>query len=159
MSQKTEITELKVLEKITDIMDDFIRVPGTNFRFGIDPILNFIPGAGAAGGYIVSAILVLGLIRNGASTKVAFRMALNVMIDAVVGAIPILGNIWDFTNKANTRNIRLMKEHFEEGKHDGSAVPLMLIIGTLFIGFFVVLMFGVFYLVSYLYGLITGLIF
>jgi hypothetical protein len=137
--------QLKWVERIASVMDDKFRVPGTNFRFGLDPILNLIPFAGDVSGFIVSAALLYVMSKNGVSRKVLILMAINISVDAVVGAIPLLGQISDFYIKANTRNIKLLKEHYREGKHTGSGNG---IIAILLIVLFI-LMAGILYL-SYL---------
>ena len=130
--------QLKWVERIASVMDNKFRVPGTNFRFGLDPILNFIPIAGDASGFLVSAALLYVMAKNGASRKVLILMTLNICADAVIGAIPIVGQISDFYIKANTRNINLLKEHYEEGKHTGSGsgiiVFLLIILGLFMAG-------------------------
>lgn len=120
--------QLKWVERIASIMDDKFKVPGTNFRFGLDPILNLIPFAGDVSGFVVSAALLYVMAKNGVSRKVLVLMAINIAVDAAVGAIPILGQISDFYIKANTRNIKLLKEHYREGKHAGSGNGIIVII-------------------------------
>ncbi|MGY4536628.1 hypothetical protein ACVW0P_001035 [Mucilaginibacter sp. UYNi724] len=123
--------QLKWVERIASVMDDKFKVPGTNFRFGLDPILNLIPFAGDVSGFIVSAALLYVMAKNGVSRKVLILMTINISIDAIVGAIPLLGQISDFYIKANTRNIQLLKEHYSEGKHTGSGngiIALLLIV-------------------------------
>ena len=129
--------QLKWVERIASVMDDKFKVPGTNFRFGLDPILNLIPFAGDLSGFVVSAALLYVMAKNGVSRKVLILMAINIAVDAVVGAIPVLGQISDFYIKANTRNIKLLKEHYREGKHTGSGngiIVILLIVLLLVIG-------------------------
>lgn len=95
------------------------------FRFGLDPILNFIPFAGQGITFITSVLLVLIMYKNGVSSKAAVKMLINSLVDAGVGAIPIFGNVYDFFNKANQKNIKLLEEHYYEGKHQGSATKLL----------------------------------
>lgn len=102
------------------LMDEQFRLPGTKFRFGIDPIINFIPIAGDLGGFAVSTVLLLTMAKHGVSRKVLIMMTLNIILDSTIGAIPVLGNIFDFAYKSNSRNIKLLKEHYDEGKHQGS---------------------------------------
>ena len=70
------------------------------------------------------------LAKNGASGFVLARMTLNIILDALIGSIPILGDIFDVGFRANERNLKLMREHYFEGRHKGSAlkviVPLLL---------------------------------
>jgi hypothetical protein len=120
--------QLKWVERIASVMDNKFKVPGTNFRFGLDPILNFIPIAGDASGFLISAILLYIMAKNGASRKVLILMTLNICVDAVVGAIPVIGQVSDFYIKANTRNIRLLKEHYQEGKHTGSGSGIIIML-------------------------------
>jgi phosphoglycerol transferase MdoB-like AlkP superfamily enzyme len=120
--------QLKWVERIASVMDDKFRVPGTNFRFGLDPVLNLIPFAGDVSGFIVSAALLYVMAKNGVSRKVLILMAINISIDAAVGAIPLLGQISDFYIKANTRNIKLLKEHYHNGKHTGSGNGIIVIL-------------------------------
>jgi len=72
------------------------------------------------------------MANNGASGFVLARMTFNILIDAIVGAIPILGDLFDVAFKANMRNMRLMQQHYEEGRHRGSAwkliVPVLIVV-------------------------------
>jgi hypothetical protein len=120
--------QLKWVERIASVMDDKFRVPGTNFRFGLDPILNLIPFAGDVSGFLVSAALLYVMAKNGVSRKVLILMAINISVDAAIGAIPLLGQISDFYIKANTRNIKLLKEHYQEGRHTGSGNGIIAIL-------------------------------
>ena len=118
--EKITNTNLKWVERVSRLMDEQFRLPGTNFRFGLDPILNMIPVAGGIGGFAVSAMLLLTMAKYGVSRKVLLIMTLNIILDSTIGAIPIIGNIFDFAYKSNSRNIKLLKEHYQEGKHQGS---------------------------------------
>src|SRR5690606_19567156 len=112
--------------------------PGTNFRFGLDPILNFIPLAGDIGGFAVSAVLIFSMARHGVSRKVLILMIMNVILDSTIGAIPVLGNIFDFFYKSNTMNIKLLKEHYNEGKHQGNGNGILAAIALVLILFFLI---------------------
>lgn len=115
---------LRMVQKVTRLMDEQFSVGG--FKFGIDPILNFIPIAGDLGGYIISVALIITMIQHGASGRVAMKMLGNATLDALIGAIPVLGWIFDFAYKANTRNLKLLTEHYTDGKHRGSARPVII---------------------------------
>jgi hypothetical protein len=105
-------------------MDEQFSVGG--FKFGIDPILNLLPVAGDIGSYLISVALIITMIQHGASGRLAMKMVGNATLDAVIGAIPLIGWIFDFTYKANTRNLKLLTEHYTEGKHRGSAKPIII---------------------------------
>ncbi len=128
---------LRTVRRISRLMDEQFSIGG--FKFGLDPILNFIPVLGDVGGYLMSIGLIITMAQHGASGKLVAKMVVNATLDAFVGAIPVLGWIFDFAYKANTRNLKLLTEHYTEGKHRGSArsVILMILIIT---GIFLVLL-------------------
>ncbi len=97
------------LRKLTRLMDYSMVLPGTNIRFGLDPILGLIPGAGDTASLLISVYIILQARRLGISSSVMTRMVSNVVLDSLVGAIPVLGDIFDFAYKANRRNLKLLK--------------------------------------------------
>lgn len=122
---------LRTVKRISQLMDEQFEVRG--FRFGLDPLLNLLPVAGDLGSYAVSIALIATMMKHGASGRVALKMAGNATLDALVGAIPFLGWIFDFAYKANTRNVKLLAEHYTEGKHQGKAGPILIPILILFV--------------------------
>lgn len=127
---------LQWVERIARLFDDQFRIPGTNFRFGLDPILNLIPVAGDVPGILVSAALVWTMAKHGVSRKVLILMVLNVCVDGLISAIPFIGQISDFYFKANTRNIKLLKEHYQEGRHQGRGTGVLILIFLFLLIFF-----------------------
>jgi hypothetical protein len=102
---------LKNLDLLAKLMDSQFRIPGTGIRFGIDAIVGLIPGGGDFASFLVSAYMLSVLAKNGASGFVLSRMVFNIVLDGLVGSIPILGDIFDVAFKANQRNMQLMHEH------------------------------------------------
>jgi hypothetical protein len=129
---------LRSIEMLAKLMDNQFRIPGTNIRFGLDPIIGLIPGGGDFAGFLVSAYMLTTLAKNGASGFVLARMVFNIILDAVLGTIPVLGDVFDFAFKANQRNLQLMREHYQEGRHRGGAwklvVPLLLVLLIFLVG-------------------------
>ncbi|MGN7785321.1 DUF4112 domain-containing protein [Niabella sp. 22666] len=115
---------LKMVQRVTRLMDEQFSIGG--FKFGLDPVLNLIPVAGDVSSYIISIALIITMAQHGASGRVAMKMLGNATLDALVGTIPVLGWIFDFSYKANTRNLKLLTEHYTEGKHRGSAKPVII---------------------------------
>lgn len=99
---------------VATVLDDAVRIPGTTFRIGIDPVVGLVPGLGDLLGGIASLYIVLESARAGAPASVLLRMAANVGIDTFVGSIPVLGDLFDFAWKSNTRNARLLARHLEQ---------------------------------------------
>lgn len=136
------VPDTRWIKNLSYLLDEQFRFPGTNFRFGLDPIINLIPAVGDIAGFAISSILLFHIARKGASGKLIALMVLNILLDATIGAIPVIGQIFDFFFKANSRNIRLMQEYYFDGKHQGSgkgvliftALAILLFLGLLFWG-------------------------
>jgi hypothetical protein len=106
--------QLERLRRFAYWLDSGIPLPGTSFRFGLDPIIGLIPGVGDAAGAILSGWILLAAARRGLPRITLVRMAINIGIDAVVGAIPILGDAFDFVWKANVMNVGLIERHLAD---------------------------------------------
>lgn len=123
------------VRRLAKLMDSQFSIPGTRYRFGFDGLLGLIPGVGDLGTFAVSGYMIMIMAQNGASGFVLARMALNILLDAAIGSIPFLGDLFDFAFKANTRNLRLMEEHYAEGRHRGGAwkvvVPVLLVLALI----------------------------
>jgi hypothetical protein len=129
---------LKGIDYIARWMDTRFRIPGTNFRFGLDGLLGLIPGVGDLSTFAVSGYLVLLMAKNGASGYVLARMIFNIVIDAALGTIPVIGDLFDFVHKANVKNIRLAQRYYQEGRYRGSAwrvvIPVLIVLGLILAG-------------------------
>jgi Domain of unknown function (DUF4112) len=93
------------------IMDEFIRVPGTKFKFGLDPLLGLLPGIGDTGSALVSAFALIQAARLGVPKILLARMSLNILINEVIGVVPVVGDAFSFWFKSNARNYQIIKDH------------------------------------------------
>lgn len=107
------------LKRLAWLLDSSIPVPGLNFRVGLDAVLGLIPGFGDAAGVLLSSYIVHEAWRLGAPKSVLLRMWLNVIVEGVVGAVPILGDLFDAAWKANQRNVALLEAHVQEPRRTG----------------------------------------
>lgn len=137
-TQKPIQPGLRNLNALSKLMDAQFRIPGTNIRFGVDSLIGLVPGVGDFASFLISSYVVSIAVNKGASGFVLSRMILNIAIDALVGAIPILGDIFDVAFKANQRNMKLLQEHYTEGRHRGSSkkmiIPIILVVLFVLIG-------------------------
>lgn len=121
---------LKRLRRYATLLDDGIGLPGTRFRFGIDPLLGLIPGFGDAAGAALAAWILIEAARRRASRDTLIRLAAVIAGDALIGAIPIVGDLFDFVFKANMRNVELLERHaadpIEARKSDRLFVALLI---------------------------------
>ena len=118
---------------VARLLDTAFRVPGTRFRFGLDPVLGLVPGFGELVGGTFSAYLVWVAFRLGAPGSVMLRMAMNVGLDALFGAVPFLGDIFDATFKANVRNMALIERYAVEPEEVKSSSKIVLVVAVFLI--------------------------
>ncbi|UII31175.1 DUF4112 domain-containing protein [Fulvivirga ulvae] len=117
---------LQRVERISRLMDSKFTIPGTKIRFGLDPVLSLVPVLGDIATFIISGVLIHTMYNHGASGKLVTKMVINATLDAIIGAIPVAGSVFDIFFRANDRNVRLLKEYYEEDKHTGSGKGLLL---------------------------------
>ncbi len=93
------------------VMDEFIRVPGTRFRFGLDPIIGLLPGLGDTSSALVSAFALIQAARLGVPKILLARMSVNILVNELIGIVPIIGDAFSFWFKSNSRNHQIIKNH------------------------------------------------
>jgi hypothetical protein len=98
--------------------------------------------------YIVSGMLIYTMHNEGASRKVVIRMILNSTLDAIIGVIPLVGTVFDIFYRANDRNVKLLKEHYLEGKHQGSGTGLLIVIAIVAIAVVGLALYGMYKLLE-----------
>lgn len=157
MKKSTIINEYQWIDKATRFLDSKFRIPGTSFRFGFDPLIGLVPGLGDIATFFASSMLVLAMARHGASGKVIALMTINILIDAVFGGIPVIGNIFDFFFKANERNIKLLKRHHLEGKYQGNAKGVLIVTALILLILFIVIVFLIWKLLAYSFDFFSNL--
>ena len=107
--QRTEAI-LKQVDDLAWLLDNSISIPFINYRIGLDAVIGLIPGLGDAAGLILSSFIVLQALRLRVPRAVLMRMIANTVMEALVGLIPLLGDLFDATFKANVRNVRLLRQ-------------------------------------------------
>lgn len=104
---------LRRARAMSSLLDDSIRVPGTDFWIGLDPILGVLPGSGDAVAAALSLYPVIEAYRLEAPKRMLATMLTFVTLDFAVGLVPILGGIVDAVWKVNKRNVRALERHVE----------------------------------------------
>jgi len=107
---------LELLRQWARIFDSQFRIPGTDIRFGIDPLLGLVPGVGDLASPILSMFMIWHGVKLRVPKIVIARMMLNALIDAGVGAIPLVGDLFDFGWKATEWNLALLERHAMPGR-------------------------------------------
>jgi hypothetical protein len=107
------------LDHVAAVLDDMFRVPGTQIRFGLDFLIGWIPGLGDAAAAMASMIIIFAAWRRRAAPITIARMVTNVVLETVIGAIPLVGDAFHVAWKANRRNYGLLMR--EKNKAPGES--------------------------------------
>jgi len=97
--------------RVTHVLDELVTVPGTSQRVGLDPVVGLIPVVGDAVAAGVGLWVIGEAARFGVPRVVLGRMLVNLVVDVLIGAIPLLGDIFDFAFRSNSRNLSLFRRH------------------------------------------------
>jgi hypothetical protein len=105
------------LDALAHLMDGAFRIPGLKIRVGLDPILGLIPGIGDIVATLISIYVLAAAQRYGVPRITTLRMGMNIVIDAIIGANPIVGDLFDLVWKSNERNLALLRRHINTPFH------------------------------------------
>ena len=120
---------------VSRVLDDLVAVPGTKHRIGLDPIVGLIPVVGDAVSGAVGFWLIAEATRFGIPRVVVGRMVLNTVADLILGAVPLLGDLFDVVSRSNTRNLALFRRHaLEPGASTRDDRLILLGLGAIVIG-------------------------
>ncbi|RIJ30979.1 DUF4112 domain-containing protein [Henriciella algicola] len=101
------------IDRLAKLLDTQFKLPGTNFRFGLDGIIGLIPGIGDTVSGGLGLYIIHRARQEGASGGLIAKMIWNLLVDTVLGAIPLVGDLFDFAHKANAKNARLLQEYLD----------------------------------------------
>jgi hypothetical protein len=104
---------LRRAKMVATVMDDVVRIPGTNVRFGLDPVLSIVPVTGDAVGAAIGLYVVLEALRMGVPKRTLVVMLGLLGLDFVLGSIPVIGPLFDAALRVNDRNTRILEAHVD----------------------------------------------
>ena len=108
--------DLVALRKFAYLMDEAVRIPGTRRGIGLDAALGFIPGIGDVIAALLSVWIVIGALRHRVPLRKVTVMIFNVLLDMLVGEIPVLGDIFDIAFEENLINMRMLLAHRDRSR-------------------------------------------
>lgn len=106
-------TDTSDIERLADLLDTKWVLPGTNWRFGLDSIIGLVPGIGDTVTTLMGAYIIVRARELGAPGHLQAAMVGNLLVDTVVGAVPLVGDVFDFAFRSNAKNVRLLKRHLD----------------------------------------------
>jgi Domain of unknown function (DUF4112) len=116
ISSAHEAQRLKLarLRTVSDLWDRAFGIPGTQWRLGLESLVGLLPVGGDVVGLGISIYILWQVVQFKLPKTLLLRMVFNIAVDALVGAVPILGDLFDMTWKANTKNVNLLESHLQE---------------------------------------------
>ena len=96
-------------ELLAKILDTTVKIPGTPFYLGLDPLLGLIPGIGDMLANLIGTVILVFAARLHVPQIVMARMSLNLLINGAVGAIPIAGDLFSIWFRSHARNAELLR--------------------------------------------------
>ncbi len=118
LGREERLRRLRRLQAASRLLDTALRVPGTNIQFGADSLLGLVPVVGDASGALIGLVIVNEARRLGVPRQKLIQMLYNLGLDSAIGAIPLLGDLFDVYFKSHRRNIKLILDHFETDSAD-----------------------------------------
>lgn len=122
MNTAERLANLNHIRRLSRLMDTAIRIPGIGFRIGLDPIIGLIPGAGDLIATAFSAYIIFLAARFGLPSQILAKMLFNIALEAAVGSVPLVGDLFDAYYKSNIRNLALLEEHLQAVEPEFSKV-------------------------------------
>lgn len=140
-----------ISRKIARWTDDWVRIPGVGIKIGLDPIIGLWPVLGDGISLLLSAFIIVDAARVGVPPRMIARMGFNILIDLVLGGIPLIGDVFDMMWKANKKNAAILDAHLEAagaGSNSSSWIVAILIFGIL-----ALILFGLIWFLRWIYSL------
>lgn len=113
LNRASRSRNLNRIRRISHLMDTAFKIPGIGLKVGWDPIIGLIPGAGDLIATAISAYIIFLAARFRLPAGLLAKMVFNIGLEAVIGAIPLLGDIFDAFYKSNARNLELLEHHLQ----------------------------------------------
>ena len=154
--QPATYPEFLWIDRMSSVLDNQFRIPFTQIRFGVDFLIGLIPTAGDWLSFGISSILVFAMMRRGIGVGMLLTMLGNIILDATVGSIPILGDLFDLHYKANRRNVALLKQYYVDNPNPPSTKRSFLIVALMFLTILAVLLFLVFKVMAWIWGMLAA---
>ena len=142
---------------LAKILDSAFTIPGTQIRIGLDPLIGMVPGVGdAIASFIGSAMLIMASQLQVPKVVMA-RMSLNILINGMIGAIPVMGDFFSIWFRSNARNAELLRRHGTQAARSATVADWGFVIGALTATIAVTLgaIIGVLWLIARLWELVN----
>ena len=138
----------QIAQALGQLLDASLTIPGTTIKIGLDPLIGLIPGIGDFISNAIGSSLLFLATKAGVPRIVILRMSLNIVINMVVGAIPVIGDLFSIWFKSNLHNAQLLHRHCQ------TTVPVTTLIDWVYVSGLVI---GIILLLGLTFGFLFWL--
>ena len=124
----------QIAQALGQLLDSSLTIPGTKIKVGLDPLIGLIPGIGDLISNGIGSSLLFLATKAGVPRIVILRMSMNIVINMVVGAIPIVGDLFSIWFKSNLQNAQILH------KHSQTTAPVTTVIDWLYVSAIILVM-------------------
>ncbi|HEX2932482.1 MAG TPA: DUF4112 domain-containing protein [Candidatus Binatia bacterium] len=128
-----DIDRVRFARFLADLLDQRFTIPGTSIRIGLDPIISLIPGIGDLLANLTGSLILIIAAQLGVPKVVLLRMGLNIATNAVIGIIPVFGDVISIWFRSNVKNVQLL-ERYLGGQAKREVVGDWLLVTLLVVG-------------------------
>jgi hypothetical protein len=128
---KATADRLRIAKFLADLLDQRFTIPGTSIRIGLDPILGLIPGIGDVLANLTGSVILFIAAQYRLPRIVLLRMGLNVALNAIIGAVPIFGDIFSIWFRSNAKNVALLERYARGETQRASSGDWLFVIGLI----------------------------
>jgi hypothetical protein len=129
---RSSIERVALARFLAELLDQRFTIPGTSIRFGLDPILGLIPGIGDVIANLAGSTILLIAVQYRLPKIILLRMGLNVAFNALIGAIPIFGDVLSIWFRSNIRNAQLLERYVSAERQTASAGDWIFVLSIIF---------------------------
>ena len=130
---------LRIARFLADLLDRRFTIPGTSIRIGLDPILGLVPAVGDLLANLTGSAILLIAAQLHVPKFILLRMGLNIAVNALIGAVPVLGDVFSIWFRSNVKNVQLL-ERYAGAPQRGSTAGDKLLVVALFAGLLMVVL-------------------
>jgi hypothetical protein len=129
---RSSVERIAVARFLAELLDQRFTIPGTSIRFGLDPLLGLIPGIGDAIANLAGSAILLIAAQYRLPKIILLRMGLNVAFNALIGAIPVVGDIFSIWFRSNVKNAQLLERYVSAERKAPTAGDWFFVLAVIF---------------------------
>jgi hypothetical protein len=122
---------LRIARFLADLLDRRFTIPGTSIRIGLDPILGLVPAVGDLLANLTGSTILLIAAQLHVPKIILLRMGLNIAVNALIGALPVFGDVFSIWFRSNVKNVQLLERYAGAPQRKSTATDKLLVVAVI----------------------------